>query len=378
MPLTLSIKLLSIACLGLLTILCVHQSISNIGVGRKTVFVAKTVRRVQKDTKKDRALDQTIMEDDTLAPKIAWVLAYPCTGSDFVIDIIHKLTLKNTATNYGHLVEEASGILSRNVYDSTPLFLNRMNGPFLFTKHLPLPVKTFIPTLSYCGGYCAHCYPGKYVMSRDIFITKCASGTKFTPSKYNDGENGYGYTKEVHYDGAMVKKAGVVVRNPIHVISTRFIYYSNVYAGELDWTQRYEQSRSGFLTYCEESKVKFGDEESMHWPTGYREAGIEIPCYSEVYKIVQWHNLVCETIDYMKLPQKLIYYEDFFTNYEESARGLLQFYGMAHVVPIPGTRPDQVRLTQDLYTPAEIEKVLEYIRLMASDCTKNVLSRYGV
>jgi len=378
MPLTLSMKLISIACIGLLTILCVHRSISNIGVGRKTVFVAKTVRRVQKDTKKDRSLDQTIMEDDTLAPKIAWVLAYPCTGSDFVIDILHKLTLKNTATNYGHLVEEASGILSRNVYDSTPLFLNRMNGPFLFTKHLPLPVKTFIPTISHCGGYCAHCYPGKYVMQRDTFMKKCLSGTRFAPSMHNNGENGYGSTEEVHYDGALVKKTGVIVRNPIHVISTRFIYYSNVYAGELDWTQRYDQSRSGFLTYCEESKTKFGDEETKHWPTGFREAGIEIPCYGEIFKIVQWHNLVCETLDYMKLPESHFYYEDFFSDYTKAAGDLLEFYGMAHVVPIKDTRPDQVRLNQELYTPAEIEQVKEYIRFMASDCTKLIFARYGI
>jgi len=291
------------------------------------------------------------------------------------------LTARNTATNYGHLVEEASGILSRNVYESTPLFLNRINGPYLFTYHLPLPIKTYIPTLSYCGGYCAHCYPGKYVMNRDAFMKQCLSGTKFTPSKYNNGENGYGFTEEVQYDSALVKKAGIVIRNPLDVISTRFMYYSNSYAVKLDWTQRYEQSRDGFLTYCEESKIKFGDEEGKHYEPGLRESGIDIPCYSEVYKIVQWYNLVCETLDYMELKDdksKFIYYEDFFTNYEESARDLLEFYGMAHVVPIKGTRPDQVRLTQELYTPAEEGKVKEYIRLMASDCTKDVLSRYGI
>jgi len=309
---------------------------------------------------------------------IAWVLAYPCTGSDFVIDIIQALTQKNTASNYGHLVEEPSGILSRNVYDSTPLFLSRINGPFLFTKHLPLPVKTYIPTISHCGGYCARCYPGKYVMKRDTFMRKCLTGTRFTPSIHNNGLNGYGATEEVHYDSELVKKIGVVVRDPIDVIATRFIYYSNVYAGELDWTQRYDQSRDGFLTYCEEAKLKFGDEEDKHWPEGFREAGIHIPCYAEIFKIVQWQNLVCETLDYMKLEEKVIYYEDFFDDYEESARDLLDFYGLAEVVPIAGSRPDQVRLNQVLYTPAEIEEVKKYIQFMASDCTKLVFKRYGI
>jgi len=368
---------ISIACVAVISFLCIYQSVLNInGVGRKTVFVAKTVRKTTEQ--RDRKLDQTITVDDPLAPEIAWVLAYPCTGSDFVIDIIQKLTIKNTATNYGHLMEEASGITSRNVYASVPLFVDKNNGPFIFTYHLSLPVKTYIPTLSYCGGYCAHCYPGRYVMKRDAFMQKCMTGTRFTPSIHNNGENGYGQTEEVFYDGDMVKKIGVVVRNPIHVIATRFMYYSNVYAGDLDFTQRYEQSRDGFLTYCQESKLKFGDEETKYWVDGVREAGVDIPCYSEVYKVVQWQNLVCDTVDYMDLPELYIYYEDFFTDYETKAAELLEFYGMANVVPIAGTRPDQVRLNQELYTPVEIEKVKDFIRFIASDCTKKVFARYDI
>lgn len=368
---------------GLLVLLCMHQSISNMGgVGRKTVFVSKTVRKAQV-TKSGRELDLTIMEEDDLAPTVAWVLAYPCTGSDFIIDVIQKLTQRNTATNYGHLVEESSGILSRNVYESMQLFADRVNGPFLFTKHLPIPVKTSIPTLSYCGGYCASCYPGKYIMLRDKFIEKCLTGTKFTPSVHNNGENGYGETTEVHYDGELIKKIGVVVRNPIEVVSTRFMYYSNVYAGDLDFTQRYDQSRDGFLTYCQESKEKFGDEEIKHWPTGFRDAGVDIPCYAEIYKIVQWQNLVCETLDYYDetyddVPQKYIYYEDFFLDYNKAAEDTLEFYGIANVIPVDGTRPDQVHLNQDLYTDEEKEKIKAFIRVVASTCTKNVFARYGI
>lgn len=367
----------TIACVALVVLLGVIQSISNLNsaaIGRRTVFIAKRARKVLET--EPRKLDQTIREDDPLAPMIAWVMAYPCTGSDFIIDVLMKVTLKNIATNYGHLVEEATGILSRNVYESVPLFDGRENGPFLYTNHLALPVKTYIPTLTHCGGYCAHCYPGRYVMKRDAFMKKCLTGTRFQPSIHNNGENGYGITEEVQYDGDMVHKIGVVIRNPIDVISTRFMYYSNVYAGELDWTQRYDQSRDGFLTFCEESKLKFGDEEEKHWGEGTRAPGVEIPCYSEIYKIVMWQNNVCETLDYMSIPHKYIYYEDFFTDYETSAEELLDFYGLANVIPLEGTRPDQVRLNQKLYSAKEEEKVLEYISTLASDCTKTVFARY--
>ena len=39
-------------------------------------------------------------------------------------------------------------------------------------------------------------------------------------------------------------------------------------------------------------------------------------------------------MDKMQLESKLFYYEDLFTSYKETAKELLRFYGMAHVIPI--------------------------------------------
>merc|ERR1711983_331381 len=150
------------------------------------------------------------------------------------------------------------------------------------------------------------------------------------------------------------------------------------YAGELDWTQRYEQSRAGFLTYCEESKTKFGDEETKHWADGIREAGLSIPCYAEIFKIVQWLNLICETLEYMDIPYEYVYYEDFIADYETSAEHLLDFYGMANVIPLAGTKPHEVRISHDVYNEKEKEEVMNYISFMASNCTKEVFARYYI
>merc|ERR1712157_463528 len=86
------------------------------------------------------------------------------------------------------------------------------------------------------------------------------------------------------------------------------------YAGELDWSQRYDQNRRGFIAYCDELRINYADEEAKWWDNNIREAGLEIPCYAEFYKVIQWHNLVCDSLDYLKFPAKDFYFEDFEEN----------------------------------------------------------------
>ena len=56
------------------------------------------------------------------------------------------------------------------------------------------------------------------------------------PTKYNDGHNGWGFTKEVQHWGGLIHKALHLVRDPIDVVEARFTYFSNFYNGEMDWT----------------------------------------------------------------------------------------------------------------------------------------------
>ena len=53
---------------------------------------------------------------------------------------------------------------------------------------------------------------------------------------YNNGENGYGLTTDVQYWGELIHKALQLVRDPFHVVETRFLYITNYYNGDLDWT----------------------------------------------------------------------------------------------------------------------------------------------
>jgi len=330
--------------------------------------------------RQSRMLQRSIDEQDPQAPYVAWIMSFPCSGSDFIIDAIQKLTGRTTATNYGHIVEEASLTNRRNFYASEPVFHDRVNGPFIFSNYIPLPSQTAIPTLTYCGGYCARCYPGRYVMKRDAFIAKCLTGTRFNPSDANSGDNGFGWTDEVQYDGALVKKAVHVVRDPFDIVQMRFLYYSNVYTGELDWSQRYDQNRNGFMAYCNDLSVSQRTYEEDWYDPKIFEASFGFPCYAEFYKLIQWHNLACETTKYMFTGEenvKVLYYEDFYNNFEQGALELLSFYDMTHIVDIAENKPLQRSSSPgSLFTYYERVRAKEYMTLMASPCTQNILSRY--
>lgn len=328
-----------------------------------------------------RMLPRSIDETDASAPYVAWIMTFPCSGSDFIIDAIQKLTGRTTATNYGHIVEESNLVNRRNFYESEPVFIDRINGPFIFSNYIPLPSKTAIPTLTYCGGFCSRCYPGRYVMKRDAFIRQCVSGTRFRPSDSNSGDNGFGWTDEVHYDGALVKKAVHVVRDPFDVVQMRFLYYSNVYAGQLDWSQKYDQNRNGFMAYCTELTVAQRTFEEKWWKEDILEKSLGIPCYAEFYKLIQWHNLACETTDFIfqdNTKVKVLAYEDIYNNFETEMKDLLTFYDMTEVVEIATNKPLMVRATgpDSLFTEEERAQAKEFMNLMATPCTEQILSRY--
>lgn len=322
---------------------------------------------------------RSVSESSDSAPLGAFLLTYPTQGDEYLIDIIHRLTQRTTATNYGHVVEEPNGKHTRNAHKSQPVYAERQNGPFIFSNSLPLPVKTYIPVLSYCGGYCINCYPGKYVLTRDQFIEQCVTGRKFEPSIYNNGENGYGFSSESKYWGELIHKAAHLTRDPFNVIESRFLYITNFYNGGLDWTTLYNPNREGLYSWCEETGVKYSDEEMKWYPDGIYDQAVDVPCHGEFFKLVQWHNYVFETIDFLNLPSETFFYEDFLTDYNNQAKRLLNFYELANVVTIQDNVVQSTQTSDGSFFKTEDKiKIKNFIEQLASDQTLDLLDRYLV
>lgn len=327
----------------------------------------------------DRGLATSVPENDPLAPEVAWVMSFPRSGGDYVIDIIHHIAHKGTATNYGNVMEESNGVQVRNTYPSVPVFTERVNGPFLFTNHMANP-SNFIPTNTYCTGYCWDCYPGRYVgITRDAFLRGCLTGTRFSPASSNNGENGFGTTEEVTYDGNLVKKAVLVVRDPYKIVEERFLYSTHSYATDKEWLPMFATDVNGFNNFCAEAGAVMAVEEGLWYTSALYTASRSIKCHAEFYKIVQWYNLVFETMSFVGITPHVVYYEDLVesSTYASTAASLFGYLELAPVVNYETGKPS---LAEEgplgFFSTTDKSNIKPFIQTMASPATASVLNRY--
>jgi len=339
---------------------------------------AATGKRFQHDPT-SRILATTIAEHDRLAPKVAWIMSFPLSGGDYVVDVIHRLTQKATGTNYGNVLEEPSGTQVRNTHESVPMYHERDHGPYFFVKHLAMPI-SYIPVSTYCTGYCWDCYPGRYAgLKRKDFVTGCVTATMFKPSNSNNGMNGLGISKEVQYSGDLVKKAVIMVRNPFDAIEERFLYSTRTYATDKEWIPRFEPNPRGFHDFCAEAEAKYDEQEQLWYQPSIYQASRGVPCHHEFFKLIQWYNYAFETLEEMGLEPKLVYYEDLAnTNtFAHTSTDMLSFFELTPVVDPAVSQPLLTAQGPTNYlSNQEKTNVQAFLSVLALSKTTAALSRY--
>jgi len=261
--------------------------------------------------------------------------------------------------------------------DSIPVYVARPHGPYLYTHHKPIP-STTIPTLSYCGGYCNDCYPGKYILHRDAFIAQCAGGFSFTHIEGPHGPTGEGTRTLNKYDTKLVERAVVVVRNPYNVMQDRFIEFSRSYEHldhrDHEWLPKFVMNSEGFQHYCKIQAVKFADEESKWYDPQIFQQSLSVPCHADMYRYVQWYNLVFESLDFMEIPYIIVHYEDFDNDFEGIDGDMLNFLGLEKNVTVA---PEWYSQGDRGYFSEEDRRLLkEFITALATPVTMREIGRY--
>jgi len=327
----------------------------------------------------NRLLATTLAEHDRLAPKVAWLMSFPLSGGDYVIDVIHRITQKATGTNYGNILEEPTGIQVRNTHKSIPLYHERENGPYFFVTHLAMPT-TYVPVSTYCTGYCWDCFPGRYTdITHDDFVASCTASTMFTPSQANNGMNGFGTTQEVRYAHDMVKKAAIMVRNPFKTIEERFLYSTRTYATDKEWLPRFEPNPRGFHDFCAEAEAKYQQEELLRYQPAVYQDTRGVLCHHEFFKLIQWYNYAFETVAQMGLEAKVIYYEDLAdkNTFATAAIDMLSFFELTPIVDLQKNQPPLVAQSSINYmSDEEKSNVKAFFSILANSKTSEVFSRY--
>jgi len=318
-------------------------------------------RRLQAENKPNPPV---VIDSDPGAPQLAWLMSFPDSGTTFTSMTIQSVSQRGTASNYGNMFlnPENSREVLRDVYESIPVYSNRPDGPWLFSN-LPLPPK-YILTKTHCGGHCTDCFPGRYIMGPNQFVRQCHTSNYFDP---NSEEK----IKQFRYDQNLIKKAVHIIRNPFDNVVSRFHheYKLAVIRKDDDWSDKYYYNTQGFHKWCDFQAVKYREEEFKWFPQwsgrhDIMEIAKGVPCYAEFFKYIRWHNNAFYTTDeVLKVPTKILHYENWATDFEGTLDKVLTFYELPKEAKPPMSFHHH---TYEYYTDQEKKATIDFMRVLAN------------
>jgi Sulfotransferase domain len=246
---------------------------------------------------------------------------------------------------------------------NTPLIqLNTENnaevGPFLLQLFQQIP--SYVITKTHCWGYNTDAPPKRYIdLKESMFEERCRTVTYPTPdAKYDLAD-----TRP--YNMTVPKKAIHIVRNPFDNLVSRWHL----------WKNDYENSTESFAEFCrywDTKNAERGERKLLSEKT--YELMKDLPCRSDWYRYVQWHNLAIQVIEKNQLPVLSINYEDYETRYGEVTQELLDFLELPKLHDPPPFKAGKSYMYE--YTKEEQQKAKEFVQHMASQQTWSLVKRY--
>lgn len=312
--------------------------------------------------------------------KISYLLSYPMSGTSFTMLLMSKTTNMTLATNYAQSAYATDEGKHVPVYkpddvDANDEHVTIEGSPFWFTtyKSTTRPTKNVL-TLSHCGGHCMYpCLPNEYVQTTMAFEEQCRTVIDHT---IVDGKDEYVITVTPKKD---VNNAIHLIRDPFSNVVSRFHAFLHESTEET-----LPNNKNGFKQWCQamdnNEEVTAIEYMSSFFTMEMKEVMKKIPCHSEFYKYVAWHNHVAEMAwneDYKVFP---IFYEDYANTDEQRQMAInMAAFLEAPVVGGDETMPDflKVRLYRDEYfTAEEIANIETFVRVVALKATMQLLERY--
>eukprot|EP00550_Attheya_septentrionalis_P010305 CAMPEP_0198289168 /NCGR_PEP_ID=MMETSP1449-20131203/7461_1 /TAXON_ID=420275 /ORGANISM="Attheya septentrionalis, Strain CCMP2084" /LENGTH=437 /DNA_ID=CAMNT_0043987465 /DNA_START=530 /DNA_END=1843 /DNA_ORIENTATION=- len=324
-------------------------------------------------------------EEDGPWPKVAWLMSFPNSGTSYTMHMTQNASAQSVASNYG---KEAHLNLSDGRIN-VPLFEDKPESPNLIISYPRLNMPTsYVLTKTHCGGYCMECGPDDYIETLQSFKRRCLLSHRYEalPLKKKDKLQQEKYRwVDYTYPEDMVKRAVHIIRDPFDNIVSRFHLHfkkkKRKWSGsDEEWDRNYPSNSTGFRNWCQyiDSKYQPGAETTRFLSDEVRSLFKEIPCHSDFYKYIQWHNLAVEvTNNNMDLPTHVVRYENYAKNFNQTLNELMGFLHLdivgASDIPefVPG------RTYREYYTKKEKKAVLRLMKLIATKEAWDMMSTYN-
>eukprot|EP00584_Thalassiosira_punctigera_P020580 CAMPEP_0172563944 /NCGR_PEP_ID=MMETSP1067-20121228/102417_1 /TAXON_ID=265564 ORGANISM="Thalassiosira punctigera, Strain Tpunct2005C2" /NCGR_SAMPLE_ID=MMETSP1067 /ASSEMBLY_ACC=CAM_ASM_000444 /LENGTH=403 /DNA_ID=CAMNT_0013354493 /DNA_START=264 /DNA_END=1475 /DNA_ORIENTATION=- len=331
-------KHISFPFVGIKTVACVTLlALSSVSI-IQNVYVSSTHQTRNED--EEISTSQQIIQDKNAQQRIAWMMTFPNSGTTYTSSLVKTVTGTYTATNYGQEKYVQGGrsesqmqnrksvsVLTDNPIPSWSVYNG--NGLELMGKAMKPPTKGYVLTKTHCGGYCFECFVGsqsKDTQDTQAFFKECGKGQyvtqNITSGKFHAIE---GYTPR-----EKIARAVHVIRDPFDNVVARFHYHrekTKEQAGSEPWLANYPNTRDGFRNFCNDLGAKWRAKEkrSVIYKGNMFELVKDVPCHSDFFRYIQWHNMAFATTADLGIPSMVIYYENYAENFNKTKDDLLQF-----------------------------------------------------
>ena len=315
--------------------------------------------------------------EKSLGPEIALLISFPNSGTSFTLRHVRSVTRFGTATNYAKETKEVK------VENYTGVIPTIQSGdcidcplPMPHDSDSPLP-EDFVLVKTHCLGFTSQNWNETGILtSKEAFLQGCVTPYLSVPSNNTAGR--IKQIKSCPYAPSLVKRVVHIMRNPLDNIVSRFhLYQSNLFdaqkfgLSDLNVTadDALPRSAEGFRKYC-----SFKDRELANSRDSaiFREFHSLVPCLSEFFLYIQWHNNAFHATS-EGVPTHFFYYEDFETNFTETSSSLLKFLHLkrserGNVSPFQSGKS-----YNEYYTLDEKREITRLIDRFASKKTKEML-----
>ena len=299
-------------------------------------------------------------------PRIAWLMSYPNSGTTYTKLLVYVVSGYNTAANYGN--EEEWGT-------NTPIWEDELpHGPF-YSGHAgdnwTIPRSpAYVLTKTHCGAYCMWCESSQYIITATQFGERCGR-TTFSPLTNDTSSE---LILHQQYDVSLTKRAVHLIRDPFSNIVARFHYRTKNLIRQNE-TQPYSIDEVGFRKMCKDLDDQFrSDTKSSSFYNDIRDLIKIIPCHTDFYRWVQWHNHAFATTWDLGLPTLIMHYENYTNNFNQTVELLFNFLqlDMVHDAPLFVTGKNY----RDYFTEKEMNAVREMVKKLALKNTWKYIQHY--
>jgi hypothetical protein len=241
-------------------------------------------------------------------------------------------------------------------------------------------------TKTHCTGYNDRATLQSSIIGTKQFLKGCARSSQY--ADIDDVKNRSEVKTVYDHQGLVV---GVVhlIRNPFDNMISRMHHGMKVRSKKRGFSHelmnQLMSSTSGFLAWCTAADNAFWmarevpkeiiNDEQLKRKSWDLNLLLKLPCHSELFRYVEWHNAAIRMIEQEQLPSLVVYYEDYNTNYNQTVDSILDFLDLTREAePLPFSSGKTYR---DLYFSPEIQETTkELLKVMASKELWQILQRY--